>query len=97
MIKLEQKLKNQNCTTENKPMVIFETKGNILTARDINEVRINPTALQQMNSSKMTDLLGLKVTISSPTTVIEAIPLDPNKLDDAFFDLAFGCSEHDAN
>lgn len=71
------------------PEVIFQTKRDILTARDINQVVISPTALSTIEKAKMTDILGLKITVNSPLTVIDAEIIDEDD-PSVFFDLAFG-------
>ncbi|MBI5060774.1 MAG: hypothetical protein HZB67_00500 [Candidatus Aenigmarchaeota archaeon] len=82
---------------EQKTVVIFETKGNILTARDVNKVVITPEAEKNMAPAKMTDVLGLKILINSPTTVVDAIPFNQASPDEAFFDFAFGSGDMNEN
>ena len=76
-----------------KPIAIFRTKGEILTARDMGNVRIADEVIKDatFNSAKMNDLLGFTAVSGSDYTIVsvKAVKDDPQ----AFMSMAFGEKE----
>lgn len=72
------------------PVAILRTKGDILTARDVNNFKIEDAVLKDRAfiDAKMTDLFGFKLVEGSDYRVVECkfIGSDPS----AFYNFAFG-------
>lgn len=73
-----------------KPIAIFRTKGQILTARDMNKVKLSDEVISNpdFQTAKMNDLLAFKVVSGSDYTAIEVKAVQNNPK--AFMEMAFG-------
>ncbi len=72
------------------PIAIFRTKGQILTARDMNKIKLSDGVISSpdFQTAKMTDLLAFKVVSGSDYTAIEVTAVQNNPK--AFMEMAFG-------
>lgn len=72
-----------------KPIAIFRTKGQILTARDMGNVQILDEVISNsvFTSAKMTDILGFKAVSGSDYKIVSVESIKDPK---TFFKLAFG-------
>lgn len=78
-----------------KPIAIIRTKGEILTARDINNFKIEKSVTNnnEFVRAKMTDLFGFKMIEGSDFKVISCEFIGNNP--DIFFNYAFGIINED--
>lgn len=76
--------------SQQRPVAIFRTKADILTARDIGNVQIADEVLRHDDfvGAKMNDLLGFKAISGSDFKIIAVQSIKDNP--QAFFKLAFG-------
>ena len=80
---------------EKKQIAIIRTKGEILTARDINNFKIENKVIEdpKFKVAKMTDLFGFKMVEGSDFRVISCELIGSDST--LFFDYAFGIREGD--
>lgn len=73
-----------------KPIAIFRTKGQILTARDMDKIKLSDEVISNSDfqTAKMNDLLAFKVVSGSDYTAIEVKAVQNNPK--AFMEMAFG-------